>query len=366
MRTLKNFALLFLLVAFLTPTVFAQKEVKRPEPDLDRDRFEKSAKSVARPDFLACRNQDAKITRGSDLSIEEFSRMLNGVWVNQNRRTVHGMPVETDAAFYIDMRGGTGTAILIDRNNLDDYPLSAPYTSAGSKLRKTARPLTMTYVNCTFQFLDQYVKVSDVVPQNVLASSTKLALKGTRANTSLKDVWDQLVSAGYFNSFEMVTGKGLRTSRQKSSPVQGDGTRVAFLPDGTKTDEKRIEAGLEPGSEYNLPMMVGAFFKITLTPMKKAGRPYQSVRMRWDAEYRGVGVAIPAGQSVQGVEQGEFLKEGNALVSAISVSGREAWMTSECGDKNGLVNAEAASNPTISDTNLNPTLIFDRVVIGAP
>lgn len=365
MRILKNISLLLLLLAFVFPPGVAQ-EVKRPEPAVDRARYERSAKSIARPDFLACRNEDAKITRGSDVSIEEFSRMLHGVWVNQNRRTVHGLPVETDAAFYIDMHGGTGTAILIDRNNLNDFSLSSPYLAATSRLRKVARPLTMTFINCTFQFLDQYIKVSDEVPPRALAATTNLSLKSVAVSGSLEEVWKQLVSSGYFNSFEMVTGKGLKTTRRKSSPVQGDGSRVAILPDGTTTDEKRIEAGLEPGSEYNMPMVTGALFKITLTTMKKEGRPYQSVRMRWDAEYRGVGIAIPVGQPVRGVEQGEFLKEGNAFVSAVSVSGRDAWMTSECGDKNGLVAVESTSNPGISDTNLKPTLIFDRVVIGAP
>jgi len=366
MRTSKSHVLLFLLFASASSAVFAQTEVKRPEPDFDRDRFERSAKSIARPDLLACRNQDAKLTQGSDLSVEEFSRMLNGVWVNQNRRTVHGMPVETDSAFYIEMRGATGTAILIDRNNLDDYSLSAPYLTSSSKLRKTARPLTMTFVNCTYQFLDQYVKVSDEVPRNVLASSTRLALKSGAANATLKNVWDQLVASGYFNSFEMVTSKGLRAARRKLSPVQGDGSRVAVLPDGTMTDEKRIEAGSEPGSEYNLPMMVGAYFQITLTQQQQKTAGFQPVRMRWDAEYRGVGVALPVGQPVKGIEQGEFLKEGNAVVSAVSVNGRNAWMTSECGDKNGLNAAEAVSNPAIADSNLKPTLIFDRVVIGTP
>lgn len=371
----KTLGLALLLVV---PAAFAQRErieVKRPEPQFDRDRFEKSAKSVARPDFLACRNQDAKITRGSDLSVEEFSRMLHGVWVNRNRRTVHGLPVETDAAFYIDMRGGTGTAVLIDRNNLGDFPLTEPFLAAGSKLRRTAKPLTMTFVNCTYQFLDQYVKVSDEIPTSALTASMNLTFRpsvrnyamgaGTPQRSALNDVWSQLVGSGYFNSLEMVTNQGLRTTRRKVSPVQGDGSRVALLPDGTMTNEKRIEEGMEPGSEYHLPMVTGALFQINLTAVKKDGQ-YQACRMRWDGEYRGVGLNMPVGQPVRGIEQGEFLKEGNAIVSAISVSGVDAWMTSECGDKNGLNAAEAVSNPGIANADMKPTLIFDRVVIGAP
>lgn len=367
MKTLNRFALLLLLLACVVSNGLAQKDVNRPEPKFDRDKFEKASKSIARPDFLACRNTDAKITRPSDLSVEEFARMLHGVWVNQNRRTVHGLPVETDAAFYVDMRGGTGTAVLIDRNNMGDFPLSSQFFRASNTFKKNARPLSMTFINCTYQFLDQYIKVSDEVPHNALASSTKLTLRSVRGSSSLPEMWEQIVRSGYFNSFDMVTGKGVRTTRKKVSPVQGDGVRVAILPDGTMTDEKRITEGKEPGGEYNLPMLTGALFKITLTPVKGKGQRYQGVQMRWDGEYRGLGINIPLGESVQGVEQGEFLKEGNAVVSAISVSGARVWTTSDCGDKNGLNLADAVSNPNpMAGTELKPTLIFDRVVIGTP
>ncbi len=365
MKKSSCFALLASLFLSVVATVTAQ-DVVRPEPKFDRDQFERAATSVARPDFLACRNTDAKITRPSDLSIEEFSRMLHGVWINQNRRTVHGLPVETDAAFYIDMRGGSGSAILIDRNNMGDFPLSRPFLISTNRYRKNARPLSMTFVNCTYQFLDQYIKVSDEVPRDALASSTSLSLRRARGGGSLREVWDQLVGAGYFNSFDMVTAKGARVSRRKVSPVQGDGLRVAVLPDGTTTDEKRIASGMEPGGEYSLPMLTGALFQITLTEVRSAGQNYKGVQMRWDGEYRGLGIDIPLGKSVQGVEQGEFLKEGNAVISAISVSGSRVWTTSECGDKNGLNAAETVSNPALSGTNLKPTLIFDRVVIGTP
>lgn len=294
--------------------------------------------------------------------------MLHGVWVNQNRRTVHGMPVETDAAFYIDVRDGVGTAILIDRNNLGDYPLTSPYVGnpGSNKAVKTARPLSMTFINCTYQFFDQYIKVADDVPRRTLASSTEPSMKGVTPNEPLRELWGQIVNAGYFNSFQMVTDKGARMTRSKMSPRQGDGKRVAVTPDGTRTSEKRIEEGYDPGTEYNLPMMTGALFRVTLTPTKNADVGHQTVRMRFDAEYRGVGIAIPVGEPVAGIEQGEFFKEGNAVVSSITVSGLNCWTTSECGDKNGLIGAEAASNPAIPGTNFKPTLIFDRVVIGAP
>lgn len=371
MRTQKNLLSMILFLLLLAPFGLAQQKVERPEPKFDRPRFEKASVSVARPDFSACRNQEAGLTRPSDLSIEEFSRTLHGVWINRNRRTVHGLPVETDAVFYIDMKGDKGSAILLDRNNLADFPLTTPLTS-GAGIKKNARPLSMTFVNCTFQFLDQYVKVSDELPLRALATGTKISLTRVRTaanESSLPALWGELVRSGYFNSFDMVTAKGAAIQRKKVSPAQGDGVRVAVLPDGTVTNEQRIADGYEPGGEYNLPMLTGALFQITLTSVEGKtlqGSQSKAVRMRWDGEYRGVGIDLKVGEAVKGVEQGSFFKEGNAIVSATSLSGTEAWMTSECGDKNGLSSVEVASNPALANSALKPTLIFDRVVIGTP
>jgi hypothetical protein len=372
MKKLENYSPIIILLLLLVPTGLAQK-VERPEPKYDRPRFEKASTSLVRPDFLACRNTDAALTRPGDLSVEEFARALHGVWINHNRRTVHGLPVETDAVFYIDMRGGKGSGILIDRNNLGDFPLTTPFLTRSRAIKKNARPLSMTYVNCTFQFLDQYIKVSDELPLQALAAGTRISLRraGRQAEGSLPDIWQQLVSSGYFNSFNMVTDKGARVSRRKVATSQGDGVRVAVLPDGTMTSEKRIAEGMEPGGEYNLPMLTGALFQISLTSVDGKtlqGSQNKAVRMRWDGEYRGVGIDIKVGEPVMGIEQGDFFKEGNAIVSAVSISGPGAWMTSDCGAKNGLNPAEAVSNPGLvgTDPNLKPTLIFDRVVIGTP
>src|SRR5262245_43239880 len=44
----------------------------------DRGMFEKSAKSIARPDLQACANLDAKFTQGSDVDVDRFARSLHG------------------------------------------------------------------------------------------------------------------------------------------------------------------------------------------------------------------------------------------------------------------------------------------------
>lgn len=332
-----------LLLTTLVPVAGWQQQESGPK--YDRDTFQKSGVSIARPDMLACRNRDAKVTKGSDANVETLSRALNGVWVNNNRRSVHGAPVETDAAFYIEMKGNQGWGILIDRNNLGDNLMTRPFTSAISKYAKPAKPLMWTFINCQFQFFDQYVKVSDQVPRDALSGSTGAKLS---ARMSLDNAWQQIVKAGFFNSFNMLRSRGVRSSRSKVAPTLGDGTRVAILPSGQMTDEKRITEGLEPGSEFNLPMVTGALFQITLTPKRGGNRQFQGIFMNWIAEYRGVGIGLKVGEAVPGSEEGEFIMEGNAFVCP---PGSAEWTTSDCGEKNGLV---------------QNSLVFDRVVIGTP
>ncbi len=373
MKNLRAFFSAVVLMVIAVPVGLAQEKTgEQPfRPKYDREIFKKSGTSIARGDLLACRNEDATITQGGNVDIDDFARTLHGVWVNQNGRSLHGVTVETDNAFYVDMRGKTGVAIMIDRNNLGDFSLTNPYLAPGSKLRKAGRPLTMTFVNCTFQFLDRYVKVSDEIPYEVLASSTGIRM--TKGMT-LESAWKDLVGSGYFESFEMATkSREAGAPRRKVTKASlGDGQRMAVLPDGTRVDEKGIQDGLVPGAEYSLPMMVGGFFKITLTP-KTEGRQYQSVHMRFDAEYRATGVALKPGEILTGVEQGVFSREGNAYVSARRVEANgpnslieeDSWSTDDCGDKNALVTnpEEAAVHSAEGSHN---SLHFERVVIGSP
>jgi hypothetical protein len=382
MKNLRAFFSAVILIVIAVPIGMAQEKTgELPfRPNYDREIFKKSGTSIARPDLLACRNEDAVITDGGDVDIDDFARTLHGVWVNQNGRSLHGVTIETDNAFYVDMRGRTGVAIMIDRNNLGDFSLTKPYLTPGNRLRKTSRPLTMTFVNCTFQFLDRYVKVSDEIPYEVLASSTGIRMS---KNMTLELAWQRIVSSGYFESFNMATkSREAGAPRRKVSMASlGDGQRMAVLPDGTRVDEKGIVDGLVPGAEYSLPMMVGGFFKITLTP-KTEGRAYQSVHMRFDAEYRATGVALKPGETLTGVEQGVFAREGNAYVSAKrlgsastknaavdpnfeEISGDE-WATDDCGDKNALIANTAATTRNGPAEAVHNSLHFERVVIGTP
>ena len=93
-------------------------------------------------------------------------------------------------------------------------------------------------------------------------------------------------------------------------------------------------------------MLTGALFQIALSNTE--GQEFQNGVMNWLAEYRGVGIGIPSGESVPGFEEGEIVMEGDAFVFP---SGSAQWTTSDCGAKNGLV---------------DPSLTFERVVIGTP
>jgi hypothetical protein len=316
-----------------------------PAEKIVQERFAKSASSIARPDLLACSNLDAKFSQPMDGQPEELANMLNGVWIG--RRTVHGVTIEMDTAFYIKMEGTKGSAILIDRNNLGQDSFATPLTS--SKLSPPKQPLMLSFVNCGLQFLDQYTKVADSidgVPMTILANATKTSIS---EGMGLKEVWNGIVNAGYFN-----------TLGERQTARMGDGTRLAVLPNGASATEKAIEAGSLPGSESYLPTVVGAFFQIDLTP--KVVGAQRGVSMRWLGEYRGAGVNLDPGALMSGIESGDFFREGGAFVStvpsAFTTSGAEQWATTECGDK-----AEVSIDPTSTGT---VTMVFDRVVIGAP
>jgi hypothetical protein len=349
------------------------------EPKVDRAAFAKSAASIARADLMACRHNDAKITRPGSIDPAEFAKSLNGVWLNQNRRTVHGLPVETDTAFYIDMRGTKGQAILIDRNNLGTGQMTAPFAAKGRFARATVRkPMAMTFISCSLQFFDQYVKVSDEVPYEALGMSTKIRLaptiKTALATAPAMDVvWKQLVSSKYFDTLDMPTS-AKSVAVKRVTPQLGDHTRVAVLVDGRTVDEAAIESGDAPGAEYELPMLTGALFKISVTPTTTtptAAAGPQSVVMQWDAEYRGAGIGIPAGSSITGIERGTFKAEGGAYVSSIGATGPDTWLTSECGSKNGLEAAALIREGGTTalpghDGHAHSGIAFDRVVIGSP
>ena len=235
--------------------------------------------------------------------------------------------------------------------------------------------------------MDEYVKVTDTVPVEALARSTGVQF---RSGMTLVDVWKGLVANRYFDSLDMPTSNDPNGPKKTLNARLGDHTRMAIMPDGTAATEAEIEKGLVPAAEYELPMMVGGIFRITLTSVPaSAGRAHKAVRMRWDAEYRGAGMGLAPGQPVYGIEQGDFVMEGQAFVSARNMFGTEsarasaeladsAWLTSECGDKSGLDALTTVSNPAARtetlrtalgetrEVSVTPTFAFERYVIGTP
>lgn len=306
---------------------FQQQDAK-----IDREQFRASATSIMRADMLACRNLDAKPTSPRAITTDEFAKMMTGVWLGRTR-TVHGVPIEMDTAYYIQMGPTGGTAVLIDRNNLRQGRFNRALQATMAR-SKPARPLTQTFVNCRFEFLDQYVKVLDTVPVQTLLTATSTTLKRQpRAGAlTLEEAWRGMLSTGYFSRRSGV-GQGI---------MLGDRKRFALMPNGLQTSEGDIEKGLTPGHEYRLPMVVGGFFRITLAPTTGlTGQP--AVSMSIDAEYAGVGVSMNPDEITKGMERGTFVGEGDGFVAF----GKEGYSTSDCGAKNGLT---------------EPGMIFERYV----
>lgn len=308
-------------------------EFQPQDAKIDREQFRASATSLMRADMLACRNLDAKPANPRAITTDEFAKMMTGVWLARTR-TVHGLPVEMDTAYYIQMGPKGGTAVLIDRNNLRQGRFNRALQPTMAKA-KAARPLTQTFVNCRFEFMDQYVKVLDTVPVQTLLTATTTSLKRQRTAgaLTLEEAWRGMLSTGYFSRRSGV-GAGVQL---------GDRKRFALLPSGLRTSEGDIEKGMTPGAEYLLPMVVGGFFRITLAPTTGVtGLP--AVSMSIDAEYAGVGVNMNPDEITKGMERGTFVGEGDGFVAF----GKDGYSTSDCGAKNGLT---------------EPGMIFERYVI---
>ena len=377
--------MLVLMVLQFASAAIAQEGIgtdPRSRPTFDKPLFIKSAHSVARADLLSCRNTDAQVERPGHANAEALAKSIHGVWINRNGRTVHGRPVETDTAWYIDMRGTTGTAILLDRNNMGLDTLTAPFVEGGAdgltkrtRERLSVRPdraLSWKYVNCTYEMVDEYIKVSDDLVLEALAATTPVVLS---KGMTLRDAWEQLKTAGWFNVLDMPTSyRGEKSVRLNTK--LGDQKRWGFTPEGVKVTEQMVIDGLAPGSEYELPMQVGAFFDINISEIDEGPGGFTSVFMRMDAEYMGTGINLVPNEPHFGIEEGEFVMEGNAFVSARSVSGDLCYGAGTCGTINGLggeveipegVPGKVRKLPgKDSFTFLAAELFFERVVIGLP
>ena len=377
----RMFGLTVVMVLLVAGTAIAQEGIgtdPRLKPTFDKPVFIKSAHSVARADLLSCRNTEAQVENPRDASAQALAKAIHGVWINRNGRTVHGRGIETDTAWYIDMKGTTGTAILLDRNNMGLDTLTAPFVDGGDnrltertrerlKVRPN-RPLSWKYVNCTYEFVDEYVKVSDELVLEALAATTPVVLT---KDLTLKEAWAQLKAAGWFHVLDMPTSYGGDKAVRVSTKL-GDYKRWGFTPEGVKVTEEMVIEGLAPGAEYELPMQVGAFFEITITEIPEGPGGYRSVFMHMDAEYAGTGINLVPNEPSYGIEEGEFVMEGNAFVSARSVSGDLCYGTGTCGSINGLGGEipEGAQLRKIpgkdNSTFLAAELFFERVVIGLP
>jgi hypothetical protein len=234
--------------------------------------------------------------------------------------------------------------------------------TAGVRSMKPRKSGVLTQVDCTYEFLDEYTKVSDSVSLNTLERGTGVRMRGAR---NLGEAWQRLSESGYFDSLPMRTGPGDNQVRMLVKPRLGDASRLAVLQDGRIASEREIAAGMAPAAEYRLPMLTGALFNIDLKLVQPATSQYSGVHMKWEAEYRGTGINIKPGEAIKGIEQGTFLKEGAAYVA--SLPGPGAWETSACGDKNGLNAYAQASNPDPAHADHDhESLVFTRVVLGTP
>lgn len=286
------------------------------KPPMERNPFRQAyttkTPSIARADLLACQElSKAKIAKPGNVDVKKFSEMLTGTWVRQ--LTWNGVVVENNSALFFDFRSGTPTAMMYDQSNLGEGPMTAKLEEIRDNpamLEKTPR---LTFVDCNYYIVDTYYKVSnDFLLDGLPVQPLSAAAKAPDARP-LKAAWDQMVSKRFFR-FEKAESK---------------------------------MAG-EPGAEMLTPSVGGAFWQVSLKPVKM-GR-FTGAAIQLDGDYRGAHVGetgigdnarFTGAQDVQfkGVERAQFFMDGDFYVSSVSPTGQTAlggaqlagWAT-DCAD----------------------------------
>ena len=266
-----------LILLFVTTLTFGVPKGESEGSDSNfamAEMYERPA-SIARADLLACEQLDsARSLDPQDVDVEELADLLTGTWVRQV--TWHGVPIPTESAIYFNLRDGKlqsgvlrGKAFMFDQSNLGKGSLTrkVEHIRDSSKFFETP---TITFVDCDYDVLDQYFKISDDFDFG------DLQVRPGR----LHQVWNQLVSTGFFDYKTIVPAH--LTQRA--------------------------------GGELFAPSRVGVMFAEASLAQKTYGG-HKGARLHLVGEYRGSHAGFNLGEGADGEETADFVKEGNVYVS---------------------------------------------------
>lgn len=252
-----------------------------------RQAFTAPAPSIARADLLACQELSRATARApGNLRVEELADRLSGTWIRH--LTWNGVPIETDSALYFDLHGEHPTALMYDRSNMGGGPMADRLDQLKKSPAELAATPTLTFVDCDYLIRDEYYKISD----EFLLDGLPVEVSDT-ADAPLPAVWKQLVAQNYFDEANAAVDTG---------PVTEDSLAT------------------NPGLELSLPAVVGAYWQVSLTPIKMSG--YNGVQIELDGEYRGTHVGFKISEPAYATERAKFFMEGERLVSSVLPGGQ--------------------------------------------
>jgi hypothetical protein len=315
---MKNYSLLITLVV-----CYAFGLMPSPSYSQGRTLTAQQLDAIVKPSSAQCQLNGARIDAASiiptrnarEFPADRIAKTLHGIW--QGRIIGDDNDLGVDYFWIVDTKNNEGLIIAL-RNGKQ--------TVAGPREAATAPKLTFLlcpnegYTPSTdTPLIHEFVKVADSIDDapRILQKATRLKLSKERP--SLSNLWQGLLTSGYF----------------KSMPA------VAFA---------------------------GALFKpIQIGRVANATGP-AGVLLRWDAEYRGggsTGIKYSIGVPMIGVEHGEFIgtttNQGDFLVS--SAGNGKIWKVE--------ASSVATSDSTASEEGSRRTfpavcydLAFDKVVLG--
>ncbi len=206
-----------------------------------------------------------KATQPRAVDNKALRAWLSGTWVRQ--LTWHGVLVENNSALFFDLNNGGTTAMMYDQSNIGRGPMTIALDAILADPAALAATPVLTFVDCQFNIVDKYYKVSnEFLFDGLPVSGGKVGGAG-----SLQRTWDELSGAGFF-----------------------------------KLTTNQLSKRVPPGDAY-IPSVGGAFWKVSLT----------GSQLTMNGQYRGAHVGPQGNQDVvfTGVERANFVNDGGTYVT---------------------------------------------------
>lgn len=264
-----------------------RRDPQRPLRNPFREAYTTRTPSVARADLLACQELPRSVNPNPrNLDPAAFAKMLTGTWVRQ--LTWNGVVVENNSALFFDFTGNNAVAMMYDQSNLGGGPMWNRVNEIRNNPDQLTRTPRLTFVDCEYEIVDTYYKVSDELLFDGLP--VRGATTARAGGGSLREAWKQLVDNRFF-----------------------------------RFEQKERNLAKEPGAEMLTPSVGGAFWQVSMQPTN-VGR-YRGVTLKLNGDYRGAHVgevgtgsdARFAGQEdvkFAGNETAQFFMSGEKFVAS--------------------------------------------------